>query len=209
VAVDPVSSTVDTILQSVYFVAKADKRSLLIHLLQDPAIESALVFSRTKHGAERIVKDLLRAHIHADSIHGNKSQNARQRALNSFKMKKLRVLVATDIAARGIDVDNLSHVINYELPDVAETYVHRIGRTGRAGLAGTAFSFCDEEEKANLRAINRLIGKNIPVIEDHPFPLKTIGHKKHEDEVSKSVVTVRSFGSLKASRKKWFGRRGR
>ncbi len=209
IAVDPISSTVDTINQFVYFVAKTDKRSLLIHLLNDPALESVLVFSRTKHGAERITKELVRARIHAESIHGNKSQNARQRALNNFKMKKLRVLVATDIAARGIDVESLSHVINYDLPDVAETYVHRIGRTGRAGLAGTALSFCDEEEKANLRSINRLIGKDIPVIENHPFPLKHVGPKKHAEEVSKSVVTVKSYGSLKASRKKWFGRRGR
>ena len=211
VAVTPVSSTVEAIKQSVYFVGKSNKRDLLIHLLKDHAIESALVFTRTKHGADRVTKDLIRAGVNAEAIHGNKSQNARQRALNSFKLKKLRVLVATDIAARGIDVDNLSHVINYELPDIAETYVHRIGRTGRAGLTGIALSFCDEEEKANLRAINRLIAKSIPVIEDHPFPLSHIGPGKHQDEVAKGVVgNVRSYGSLKAGRRKWSGaRRGR
>lgn len=211
VAVTPVSSTVEAIKQSVYFVGKSNKRDLLIHLLKDHKIESALVFTRTKHGADRVTKDLIRAGVNAEAIHGNKSQNARQRALNSFKLKKLRVLVATDIAARGIDVDNLSHVINYELPDIAETYVHRIGRTGRAGLTGIALSFCDEEEKANLRAINRLIAKSIPVIEEHPYPLTHIGPGKHQDEVAKGVVgTVRSFGSLKAGRRKWSGaRRGR
>lgn len=211
VAVTPVSSTVEAIQQAVYFVGKSDKRSLLIHLLKDKAIESALIFTRTKHLADRVTRDLIQAGVNAESIHGNKSQNARQRALNSFKMKKTRVLVATDIAARGIDVDNLSHVINYELPNIAETYVHRIGRTGRAGLSGIALSFCDAEEKAYLRDINRLISKSIPVIEDHPFPLSHIGPGKHEDEVVKGAVgNVRSYGSLKAGRRKWSGpRRGR
>ncbi|MBL7960986.1 DEAD/DEAH box helicase [bacterium] len=211
VAVTPPATTVEAIEQSVYFVAKSDKRLLLIHLLKDKSIESALIFTRTKHLADRITRDLVQAGVNADAIHGNKSQNARQRALNSFKLKKLRVLVATDIAARGIDVDNLSHVINYELPNIAETYVHRIGRTGRAGLSGVAISFCDAEEKPYLRAINRLISKTIPVVEDHPFPLSHIGPGKHQDEVVKGVTgTVRSFGSLKASRRKWSGaRRGR
>ena len=171
VAVTPIASTVDSIKQSVYFVRKENKRSLLIHLLKDESIVSSLVFTRTKHGADKIVKDILNAGIQADAIHGNKSQNARQRALNNFKSKQIRVLVATDIAARGIDVDELSHVINYELPNVPETYVHRIGRTGRAGLSGVALSFCDEEEKVLLKDIHKLIAKQISVIEDHPFKM--------------------------------------
>lgn len=171
VAVTPVSSTVDLIEQAIYFVAKEDKRSLLIHLLKDKAIISALVFTRTKYGADKVARVLTKAGIHAEAIHGDKSQSARQRALHNFKTKQTRVLVATDIAARGIDVEELSHVINFELPNVPETYVHRIGRTGRAGLGGVAISFCDWEEKAYLKDIYKLIGKSIPVIEDHPYPL--------------------------------------
>lgn len=171
VEVTPVSSTAETINQSLYYVDKPDKRALLIHLLKDETIASALVFTRTKHGADKVTKDLIRAGIKAEAIHGNKSQNARQRALGNFKTKATRVLVATDIAARGIDVEELSHVINFELPNVPETYVHRIGRTGRAGASGMAYSFCDADEKAYLRDIHRLIAKTIPVVEDHPFPL--------------------------------------
>lgn len=171
VAVTPVSSTVDTITQAVYFVDKRDKKFLLIDLLKDKKIISALVFSRTKHGADKITKDLFKAGIQAEAIHGNKSQSARQNALNNFKTKKTRVLIATDIAARGIDVDELSHVINYDLPNIPETYVHRIGRTGRAGLGGVALSFCDHEEKEYLRDIQKLISKSIPVIENHPYPM--------------------------------------
>ena len=172
VEVTPVSSTADTIDQSVYFVGKSDKKSLLIHILADQAISRVLVFTRTKHGADKVVKDLHKAGIKAEAIHGNKSQNARQRALTNFKTSETRVLVATDIASRGIDVDDLSYVINYELPDVPESYVHRIGRTGRAGASGIAFAFCDHEEKANLRDIQKLIGRTIPVVEDHPYPLQ-------------------------------------
>jgi ATP-dependent RNA helicase RhlE len=157
VQVTPVSSTAETIQQSMYFVEKDNKKHLLIHLLKDKTIKSALVFTRTKHGADKVVKELSRAGIGAEAIHGNKSQNARQRALGNFKSGHTRVLVATDIAARGIDVDNLSHVINYELPNIPETYVHRIGRTGRAGASGIAFSFCDMEEKEFLRDIQKLI----------------------------------------------------
>ena len=173
IEVTPVSSTAEKVEQAVYFVEKNDKRSLLIHLLKDENIKSALVFARTKYGADKIAKELYRANIKADAIHGNKSQAARQKALTDFKNGKIRVLVATDIAARGIDVDDLSHVINFELPNVAETYVHRIGRTGRAGLSGVALSFCDVEEREFLRDINKLITQNIPVIEDHPFPSPT------------------------------------
>jgi len=166
VEVTPVSSTVDTIEQTVYFVDRKDKKSLLIQLLRNKSIDSALVFTRTKHGADRVVRDLAKARIAAQAIHGDKSQTARQLALNNFKLKRTRVLVATDIAARGIDVQELSHVINFDLPNVPETYVHRIGRTGRAGMGGTALSFCDGEEKGYLKDIQKLISKKIPVIED-------------------------------------------
>jgi ATP-dependent RNA helicase RhlE len=170
VEVTPVSSTADTIEQSIYFVQKNDKKNLIIHLLDDKDIKSALVFTRTKHGADKVVKDLLKANIKAEAIHGNKSQNARQRALSNFKDGTTRVLLATDIASRGIDVDNLTHVINYELPNIPETYVHRIGRTGRAGNSGIAFSFCDDEEKPYLKDIQKLIGKVVPVAENNPYP---------------------------------------
>jgi len=169
VEVTPVSSTVDTIKQSVYLVEKKDKKSLLIHLLKDKSIDSVLVFSRTKHGANKITGDLVKVGIEAQAIHGNKSQNARQLALSNFKEKKIRVLVATDIAARGIDVEELSLVINFDLPDVPETYVHRIGRTGRAGADGVAISFCNAEERKSLRDIEKTISKSIPVIKDHPY----------------------------------------
>ena len=171
VSVTPVSSTVDIINQSIYFVDKGNKSALLVDILQDKSIKTALVFTRTKHGADKVVKLLERHHIKAEAIHGNKAQNARQRALSNFKSQSTRILVATDIAARGIDVDDLEYVINYEMPNISETYVHRIGRTGRAGAKGTALSFCDAEEKEYLRDIEKLIAKKIPVIDDHSFPL--------------------------------------
>lgn len=171
VEVTPVSSTAETIQQAMYFVEKENKKHLLIHLLKDKTIQSALVFTRTKHGADKVVKDLVRVGVGAEAIHGNKSQNARQRALSNFKSGHTRVLVATDIAARGIDVDNLSHVINFELPNVPETYVHRIGRTGRAGASGIAYSFCDMEEKEFLRDIQKLISVSVPVVTDHPYAM--------------------------------------
>lgn len=150
---------------------KKNKKSLLIHLLKDESIKSVIVFSRTKHGANKIAKELEKAGITAAAIHGNKSQNQRQLALNNFKEGSIRVLVATDIAARGIDIDELSHVINYDLPDVAETYVHRIGRTGRAGASGVAITFCDEEEKAMFRSIEKVIGKSIPVLAEEEYEI--------------------------------------
>ena len=171
VSVTPVSSTVDIIEQSVYFVDKVNKNSLLIELLKNTAIKTALVFTRTKHGADKVVNLLTKNNIKAEAIHGNKAQNARQRALSNFKAQTTRVLVATDIAARGIDVDDLAYVVNYEIPNIPETYVHRIGRTGRAGANGTAISFCDAEERAFLKDIEKLIAKKIPVIENHPFPM--------------------------------------
>jgi ATP-dependent RNA helicase RhlE len=163
VTVTPVSSTVELTEQSVFFVEKGDKSSLLIQLLNSMELQSALVFTRTKHGADKVVKTLTKHSIKSEAIHGNKSQNARQRALNNFKEQQIRVLVATDIAARGIDISNLDCVINYEIPNIPETYVHRIGRTGRAGAKGVAFSFCDTEEKSYIRDIEKLIGKKITV----------------------------------------------
>ncbi len=172
VEVTPQATTVDAIEQSVYFVDKPNKNKLLIHLLKDPGIESALVFTRTKHGADKVARELTRAKIRASAIHGNKSQSARQEALANFKNREIRVLVATDIAARGIDIEELSHVINYDLPNIPETYVHRIGRTGRAGLSGIAVSFCNIDEKPYLRDIQKLIGKEIPVVLNHPYPME-------------------------------------
>ena len=171
VAVDPVSSPVEVIRQSLYYVDKGNKTKLLAHLIEEMNIPSALVFSRTKYGANRIAQDLNKKGISAAAIHGNKSQTARVQALNDFKAGRVRVLVATDIAARGIDIEELSHVFNYNLPDVAETYVHRIGRTGRAGHDGVAISFCQFDEKDDLKAIEKLLGKAIPVVEGHPFPM--------------------------------------
>ena len=173
VEVAPVSSTVDAIEQKVYFVERKDKKSLLINLLKDISIHSALVFTRTKHGADKVVRDLTRAGVSAQAIHGNKSQTARQTALENFKLKRTRVLVATDIAARGIDVQEISHVINFDMPNIPETYVHRIGRTGRAGLTGIALSFCDTEEKEYLRDIQKLISKKIMAVSELPFAVLT------------------------------------
>lgn len=169
VKVTPVSSTAKTVKQSVYFVDKKQKKNLLTHILKDTRISRSLVFTRTKHGADKLVKELYKTGINAAAIHGNKSQNARQKALSDFKSNNIRVLVATDIAARGIDIDELPYVINYELPNVPETYVHRIGRTGRAGSEGTAISFCDMEEVTDLKNIQKLIGFKVPVTESHPF----------------------------------------
>jgi len=171
IEVTPVSTTAERIQQQVYFVDKANKLQLLIDLLQDQSITSALVFTRTKHGADRLVRGLTKARITAQAIHGDKSQNARQAALNNFKNGTTRLLVATDIAARGIDIDELSHVINYNLPNIPETYVHRIGRTGRAGLSGIAISFCEEEEIPYLKDIEKLTKQSIPVVKDHPYPM--------------------------------------
>lgn len=164
VEVTPVSSTVDSINQSVYLVGREDKKSLLVQLLNNTNLDSVLIFTRTKRRADKVAGDLVKERIAAQAIHGDKSQGARQLALSNFKAKRIRVLVATDIAARGIDVQELSHVINFDLPDVPETYVHRIGRTGRAGMGGTALSFCDKEEKGLLMDIQKLIAKSIPVI---------------------------------------------
>ena len=174
VAVTPVSSTAETVTQSVFLVDKADKPALLRHVLKDPAIKRVLVFTRTKHGANKVTETLEKAQIAAEAIHGNKSQNHRQRALSNFKAGTTRVLVATDIAARGIDVDELTHVINYEVPNEPETYVHRIGRTGRAGAFGTAFTFVEEEERAYLQDIQKLIRRQIDVDKEHPYTTTSV-----------------------------------
>ncbi|HET8729388.1 MAG TPA: DEAD/DEAH box helicase [Alphaproteobacteria bacterium] len=169
VEVAPVSSTAERIAQSVLFVEKDDKRALLAHVLKDNGMARVIVFTRTKHGANRVAEHLGKAGVTAEAIHGNKSQTARQRAIANFRSGATRVLVATDIAARGIDIDGITHVVNFDLPNVPETYVHRIGRTARAGADGAALSFCDREERAYLRDIEKLIRQKVPVVEDHPF----------------------------------------
>ncbi len=169
VIIKPEQTTAEKVAQEIYFINKKSKIKLLIHLLQSSLDGSTLVFSRTKHGANKVVKMLDRADIHAEAIHGNKSQNARQQALSNFKNGRTKVLVATDIAARGIDIEDLAYVVNFDLPNIPETYVHRIGRTGRANASGKSVSFCDPEERAFLRDIQKLIDQKIPVISDHPF----------------------------------------
>jgi len=209
VEITPSATPVDIIQQFVYFVDNGNKTALLIDILKDKDIKTALVFTRTKHGADKVVKMLEKNKISAEAIHGNKSQNARQRALANFKEKITRVLVATDIAARGIDIEDMEFVINFEISNIAETYVHRIGRTGRAGAKGTAFSFCDADEKAYLRDIEKLIGKKIPVVSDHPFPL--IDHhpvkapKQQRNNSSRPHrSTTESTSDVNSNKKKWF-----
>jgi ATP-dependent RNA helicase RhlE len=226
VSVTPVSSTVEIINQSVYFVDKGNKNDLLLDILQDTSIKTALVFTRSKHGADKVVKVLLKASIRAEAIHGNKSQNARQSALKNFKAQTTRVLVATDIAARGIDIDELEYVINFELSNIAETYVHRIGRTGRAGAKGAAISFCDIEEKAYLKDIEKLIGKKIPVVEAHKYPMRVLhvekaakkpqgpprnggggnGAPRSGAPAAADAKPARSFDKASAGRK-WYGKK--
>ena len=180
VAVDPVSSPVEAIQQSVYFVDKNNKTKLLAYLIRELDVKNALVFTRTKHGANKVARDLAKAGITAAAIHGNKSQTARQQALADFKAGKIQCLVATDIAARGLDIEELSHVFNYNLPEVPETYVHRIGRTGRAGREGAAVAFCDFGEKPLLRDIEKLMGRTVPVVEDHPYPMVVLEAPKKD-----------------------------
>jgi len=181
ISVDPVSSTAEKVKQVVYHVLKPQKKNLLKHILKDEKIDSMLVFSRTKRGADRLAKILDKANIPAAAIHGDKSQGARERALANFKSGKIRVLVATDIAARGIDIDSLAFVLNYDLPNEPETYVHRIGRTGRAGASGLSISFCDVDEKPYLKDIEKLVKKKIKVNHDHPFPITDDAVKEYEE----------------------------
>ena len=170
ISVSPVSSTAETIKQFIYYTNKTDKKNLLLHILKDKAINQLLLFSRTKHGADRIVRDLKKNNIEAAAIHGDKAQNQRQKALQSFKDSKIRVLVATDIAARGIDIDKLSYVLNYDIPNESETYVHRIGRCGRAGETGVYISICEPEENEYVRDIEKLIKQKIEEVKNHSFP---------------------------------------
>jgi ATP-dependent RNA helicase RhlE len=194
IEVTPSASTVDIVDQFVYFIDRGNKNSLLLELLKDEKIKTALVFTRTKYGADKVVRVLKKKNISAEAIHGNKAQNARQKALSGFKAQTTRVLVATDIAARGIDVDDLEYVINFEIPNISETYVHRIGRTGRAGAKGTAISFCDAEEKEYLKDIEKLITKKIQVVDDHPFPLIDNNPVKNSKQQFNSRIPNR-FGS--------------
>jgi len=170
VEVSPVSSTAETIQQYLYYTNKSSKKELLFHILKDQNIDQVLLFSRTKHGADKIARNLKKQKISTAAIHGDKAQNQRQKVLAQFKAGEIRVLVATDIAARGIDIDKLKHVINYDIPNIAETYVHRIGRSGRAGEAGTAISMCEPEENAFIKDIERLINKKINLVSENPFP---------------------------------------
>ena len=213
VIIKPEQTTAEKVEQSIYFVSKKSKPKLLAHLLQEEDIRSAIVFSRTKHGANKIVRILSKSKIDAEAIHGNKSQNARQQALGNFKNGKIKVLVATDIAARGIDIDELSHVINHDLPNIPETYVHRIGRTGRAKASGKALSFCDLEERAYLRDIQKLIGQKIPVVEDHPFihdkpdekPAEHIHHKNgHQRPKPANANTVTASKPKQKRRRRYY-----
>jgi ATP-dependent RNA helicase RhlE len=169
VAVTPQSTTAERVEQEVFFVEKADKRALLVDVLRDTAMKRVLVFSRTKHGANRIAEHLVKERVGAEAIHGNKSQNARERALANFKAGKIRVLVATDIAARGIDIDEVTHVVNFDVPEVPETYVHRIGRTARAGASGMAMTFVESDERVDWRNIIKLTKQDIPIVDGHPY----------------------------------------
>ncbi len=214
----PEAATIDLIDQHLYYADKANKTSLLIDLLNNDDVESALVFSRTKHGADKLSKNLYKAGIGCDAIHGNKSQNARQKTLQNFKRKKTRVLIATDIASRGIDISQISHVINYDLPEDAETYVHRIGRTGRAGNSGKAISFCDSGELGLLKSIQKLIGKEINVVNGHDFEcqicLQKIERVKKSSAPQKTKKTIEKAiepgqGSLKKRKRGEFWHKGR
>lgn len=214
----PEAATIDLIDQHLYYADKTNKTSLLIDLLNNDDVESALVFSRTKHGADKLSKNLYKAGIGCDAIHGNKSQNARQKTLQNFKRKKTRVLIATDIASRGIDISQISHVINYDLPEDAETYVHRIGRTGRAGNSGKAISFCDSGELGLLKSIQKLIGKEINVVNGHDFEcqicLQKIERVKKSSAPQKTKKTIEKAiepgqGSFKKRKRGEFWHKGR
>ena len=215
VTVAPVSSTAEMIDQKLYFVGKENKKKLLTHILKSGKIESALVFTRTKHGANKIVEHIQKAGITAAAIHGNKSQSARQKALIAFKSREIKVMVSTDIASRGIDIDQLSHVINFEIPNESETYVHRIGRTGRAKNSGIAISLCDAEEVGYIKDIHRLIKKEIPIDDDHPYPVAhdlTKGArppKKQGGGYTRKGRNGKSRGNFSSRRENRFrGRRG-
>ena len=204
ITIKPKQATAEKVGQSVYFVKKADKTKLLIDLVKKNPKNTTIVFSRTKHGADKVVKKLAQADIKSAAIHGNKSQNNRQRALGAFKNGDLNILIATDIAARGIDVSELSLVINFDLPNIPETYVHRIGRTGRADASGDAISFCDAEERAYLKDIEKLINQKIPVIAEHNYVDDTKGIPEKEKPAKKNRQSPQKGGSNKGKpRNKW------
>lgn len=198
VEVTPVSSTAEMISQNVMFVERENKRPLLKHILDDQNLKKVIVFSRTKHGANKISDFLAKNNILSEAIHGNKSQSARQKALENFRSGKIRVLIATDIAARGIDIDEITHVVNFDLPNVSEDYVHRIGRTARAGTSGVAISFCDSEEKAFLKDIEKLIGKSINVLTDHPYHSQNVVEAKLLSS-GKAKALIDATNTLRAS----------
>ena len=207
ISVSPVSSTAETIKQFIYYTNKTDKKNLLLHILKDKAINQLLLFSRTKHGADRIVRDLKKSNIEAAAIHGDKAQNQRQKALQSFKDSKIRVLVATDIAARGIDIDKLSYVLNYDIPNESETYVHRIGRCGRAGETGVSISICEPEENEYARDIEKLIKQKIEAVQNHPFPqtekpMNTQQKKEFEKEKNRKKQEFFANRNKKSGNKK-------
>ncbi len=195
IEVSPVSSTAETIKQYLYYTNKSNKKDLLFHILCDKKIKHVLLFSRTKHGADRIVRNLKKQKIKSDAIHGDKAQNQRQKALTNFKAEEIRVLVATDIAARGIDIDKLKYVINYDIPNIAETYVHRIGRSGRAGEEGNAISICEPEENVYIKEIEKLIKQKIKVVKENPFP---------QTEKPMNVQEKKEFEKEKQRRKQEF-----
>ena len=209
VTVSPVSSTAEKVEQRIYFVEKTDKRALLYHLIRNEKLSDLLVFSRTKHGADNIVKALRKHGVAAEAIHGDKSQNARQRVLDGFKNKEVGVLVATDIAARGIDIDLLPYVVNFDLPNIPETYVHRIGRTGRAGNGGIAISFCSKDEEPYWKDIKKLIKVDVTVIEEHPYPWQAGSPATPEKPQSNSNRSGEKFKSRKSeaskqNKKRWY-----
>ncbi|HIA35840.1 MAG TPA: DEAD/DEAH box helicase, partial [Flavobacteriales bacterium] len=191
VEVSPVSSTAETIRQYLYYTNRLSKKDLLLNILQDRKINQVLLFSRTKHGADKIVRYLKKQKIKTAAIHGDKAQNQRQKALKQFKDGEIRVLVATDIAARGIDIDKLKYVINYDIPNIAETYVHRIGRSGRAGDEGISISICEPEENAYIKDIEKLINQKIEIINDHPFPQTDNPMTANEKKVFEKEKTQR------------------
>jgi ATP-dependent RNA helicase RhlE len=208
VSVTPVSSTAETVNQKVYFVGKEDKRKLLYHIIRNDKIDNVLVFTRTKHGADNVVKALKKNNVTAEAIHGDKSQNARQRVLDAFKNKEISVLVATDIAARGIDIESLPFVINFDIPNISETYVHRIGRTGRAGNSGLAISFCGKDELTYWKDIEKLIKINVKEVKDHPYPFTDVppnpDAKPDLRNKNKATSNSRKSEGSKKNKKRWY-----
>ncbi|PKP15984.1 MAG: RNA helicase [Bacteroidetes bacterium HGW-Bacteroidetes-23] len=208
VSVTPISSTAETVEQHIYFVNKEDKRKLLYHLIRNEGLKQLLVFSRTKHGADNVVKALKKNGVNAEAIHGDKSQSARQRVLEAFKKNEISVLVATDIAARGIDIESLPYVLNFDLPNIPETYVHRIGRTGRAGNGGISISFCGKDEEVYWKDIQKLVKVNVKTIKDHPYPWneveEVIEPEKKDYRNTKKATPSRKSDASKKNKKRWY-----